>query len=88
MLDEQLESYPGREDFVFALIGAYSICARAEWLLSIEAPSGAEPCAPALVDCALGILSLSRTLRAQLGLVQSAHSPSASALPPHVRWLR
>jgi hypothetical protein len=95
MLSDQLEDYPGHARFVDALLGLRSFCEDFVRALQLEQPDLASCPAPALVDFALGVVSLHRTLHAVTTMPAPAtrsleredeSTPISEAERP--RWLR
>jgi hypothetical protein len=97
MIDAQLETFPGHERFVFALLGMLSTLDHVRAVLELrdEAPTKADESSE-LLDFALGVVSLSRTAHAiaSCATVAGETEPDqgvqsgSGAVEPAPRWLR
>jgi hypothetical protein len=95
MISDQLDKYPGHERFVHAVLGLLSTCDTFVSALQHEARDAGQRQDGPLVDFALGVVSLTRTLRAVLSMIPSAPGASATQAGAELieesdipRWLR
>jgi hypothetical protein len=72
MIDDQLDVFPGHERFVHALLGLLSTCDAFVEALEQEGQNREPRVQGPFVDFALGVVSLTRTLRATLGAARDA----------------
>ncbi|MFI5308067.1 MAG: hypothetical protein ACHQ53_11975 [Polyangiales bacterium] len=70
MISDQLDVFPGHERFVHALLGLLSTCDAFVEALEQEGQNHEPRVQGPFVDFALGVVSLTRTLRATLGVAR------------------
>jgi len=69
VISDQLDVFPGHERFVSALLGLLAGCET--FLMALEpADKERQPASEYFIDCALGVVSLTRTLRAVLCAIE------------------
>jgi hypothetical protein len=93
MLDRQLDAYPAYAAFRDSALGLLSFAREAVALLAIEAEHSSPAPDPRVLECALGIVSLARTLNGVLSTADPAAEPSGKMPVPREsddlqRWLR
>lgn len=92
MLDRQLDAYPAYAAFRDSALGLLSLAREAVALLAIEAEQSSPPPDPRVLEFALGIVSLARTLNGVLSTTDPLELPESVPAPRESddlqRWLR
>jgi hypothetical protein len=78
MIDDQLAVFPGHDRFVHILLGLVGVCDAWVEALGYERADGAHCPDGALVEIALGLVSLNRTLRATLAASEEGGEVAAA----------
>lgn len=78
MISDQLDAYPGQERFAHAMLGLLSVCELFVAALEHERRDGALCSDGSLVDFALGVVSLRRTLHVVSTTISETEPASAS----------
>jgi hypothetical protein len=79
MISDQLDAFPGHERLVLALLGLLSTCGALVEALEQERQDDGRCADGPIMDFALGVVSLRRTLRATLSAAASAGHDAAEA---------
>lgn len=66
VIDHQLDSYPAQSEFCDRVLGLLALARESVALLAIETHTPAPAIDERTIDCALGVISLARTLHAVL----------------------